>query len=106
MATLAAYPQMMRRDRQRLGLRECRAAWLLGITVGHCRRHEAGDDELIQAEVWERMIDVFGRPRLETWINGTSKRLHVITRMEGRRAGRWDYVVEFPSAFERRVGKK
>ena len=25
---LAAYPTMMRRDRERLGRRECRAAWL------------------------------------------------------------------------------
>jgi hypothetical protein len=33
MASLAAYTQMMRRDWQRLGLRECRAAWLLGLTV-------------------------------------------------------------------------
>src|SRR4051794_8079926 len=82
MSTLAAYPAMMRRDRQRLGLRECRAAWLLGVTVREYRELEAGDQTLIQAEVWERMIDVFGRPRLETWINGTSKRLHVITRME------------------------
>ena len=38
MATLAAYPAMMRRDRQRLGLRECRAAWLLGLTVREYRR--------------------------------------------------------------------
>src|SRR5689334_7135168 len=30
MSSLAAYPGMMRRDRQRLGLLECRAAWLLG----------------------------------------------------------------------------
>jgi hypothetical protein len=37
MATLAAYPAMMRRDRQRLGLRECRAAWLLGLTVREYR---------------------------------------------------------------------
>jgi hypothetical protein len=28
MATLAAYPTKMRRDPERLGLRECRAAWL------------------------------------------------------------------------------
>jgi len=54
---------MMRRDRQRLGLRECRAAWLLGITVGQYRRLEAGDETLIPAKLWERMIDVFGWPR-------------------------------------------
>jgi hypothetical protein len=37
MPSLAAYPQMMRRDRERLGLRECRAAWLLGLTFRQYR---------------------------------------------------------------------
>lgn len=41
-ATLAAYTGMMRRDRERLGLRECRATWLLGLTVGEDRALEAG----------------------------------------------------------------
>ena len=62
MATLAAYPAMMRRSRQRLGLRECRAAWLLGLTVREYRRLEAGEDDLIVADVWERMVEVFGWP--------------------------------------------
>jgi hypothetical protein len=31
---------MMHRDRERLGLRECRAAWLLGLTVRECRALE------------------------------------------------------------------
>jgi predicted transcriptional regulator len=62
MATLAAYPAMMRRDRQRLGLRECRAAWLLGVTVRQYRQLEAGDDDVLVVEVWERMVDVFGWP--------------------------------------------
>jgi hypothetical protein len=52
--------RMMCRSRQRLGLRECRAAWLLGLTVREHRRLEAGERGLIQAEVWERMIEVFG----------------------------------------------
>ena len=43
MPSLAAYPAMMRRARQRLGLRECRAAWLLGLTVREYREMEAGD---------------------------------------------------------------
>jgi hypothetical protein len=41
--SLAAYPSMMQRDRQRLGLRECRAAWMLGLTVREYREIEAGD---------------------------------------------------------------
>ena len=45
MASLAAYPGMMRRDRERLGLRECRAAWLLGLTVREYRALEAGDGD-------------------------------------------------------------
>jgi len=59
---LAAYPQMMRRDRERLGLRECRAAYLLGITVRQYRGIEAGDPGALTADVWERMVAVFGWP--------------------------------------------
>jgi hypothetical protein len=54
---------MMRRDRQRLGLRECRAAWLLGLTVRQYRQLEAGEDAVLVAEVWERMVEVFGWPQ-------------------------------------------
>jgi len=60
--TLAAYPAMMRRT-DRLGLRECRAAWLLGITVRQYRLLEAGEDDLLVAQVWERMVEVFGWPQ-------------------------------------------
>jgi hypothetical protein len=51
MASLPAYPQMMRRDRKRLGLRECRAAWLLGLTVRDYGAPETGDAE-ISADFW------------------------------------------------------
>jgi len=61
MATLAAYPAMMRRDRRRLGLRECRAAWLIGLTVREYREIEAGDLAPTPA-MYERMADVFGWP--------------------------------------------
>ena len=48
---------MMRRDRERLGLRECRAAWLLGLTVREYRALEAGNGAAIDAfmdyEVWD-----------------------------------------------------
>jgi hypothetical protein len=52
---------MMRRDRQRLGRRECRAAWLIGLTVREYREIQAGDREP-DAATFERMSDVFGWP--------------------------------------------
>jgi len=52
---------MMRRDRERLGLRECRAAWLLGVTVREYRALEAGD-ATVTSEVWDRMVEMFGLP--------------------------------------------
>ncbi len=58
MATLAAYPAMMVRDCERLGLGECRAAWLLGLTVREYRALEAGD-AFVTADLWERMVEVF-----------------------------------------------
>src|SRR4051812_16489616 len=63
MPTLAAFPAMMRRDRRQLGLRECRAAWLLGLTVRQYRALEDGDDTAITPDVWERMIEVFQWPQ-------------------------------------------
>ena len=62
MSSLAAYPGMMRRDRQRLGLLDCRAAWLLGLTVRQYRELEAGE-AWISATTWERMVEVFQWPQ-------------------------------------------
>jgi hypothetical protein len=58
---LASYPSMMQRDRKRLGLRVCRAAWLVGVTVREYRDLEAGD-ALPAPRVYERMRDLFGWP--------------------------------------------
>jgi hypothetical protein len=63
MPSLAAYPAMMRRDRERLGLRECRAAWLLGLTVREYRALEGGDASAITGDLWDRMVEVFQWPR-------------------------------------------
>jgi hypothetical protein len=41
--TLAAYATMMERDRKREGLRLCRAAWLIGVSVREFREIVAGD---------------------------------------------------------------
>jgi hypothetical protein len=53
MPSLAAYPAMMRRDRERLGLRECRAAWLLGLTVREYRALESGDVAALTGDLWD-----------------------------------------------------
>ena len=63
MPSLAAYTSMMRCDPERLGLRECRAAWLLGLTVRQYRALEAGDDPVLVGQVWGRMVEVFQWPR-------------------------------------------
>jgi hypothetical protein len=41
-ASFASFPSVMRHDRKRDGLRECRAAWLVGVTVREYRELEAG----------------------------------------------------------------
>jgi hypothetical protein len=43
MPTLAAYATMMERERRREGLRICRAAWLIGVSVREYREILAGD---------------------------------------------------------------
>jgi hypothetical protein len=43
MPTLAPYASMMHRDRKSEGLRVCRAAWLIGVSVREYREIEAGD---------------------------------------------------------------
>jgi DNA-binding XRE family transcriptional regulator len=58
MATLAAYSAMMQRDRKREGLRVCRAAWLVGVSVREYREIEAGDRDP-DFQTWRRMCDVF-----------------------------------------------
>ena len=62
MPSLAAYPAMTRRDRARLGLRECRVAWLLGLTVREYRVLEAGDT-FATSDLWDRMVEVFQWPK-------------------------------------------
>jgi len=69
MASLAAYPAMMQRARRRLGLRECRAAWLLGLTVRDYRALEAGD-LWVSSDLWERMVEGFQWP--QSFASGSS----------------------------------
>ncbi|TMK92918.1 MAG: helix-turn-helix transcriptional regulator [Actinobacteria bacterium] len=61
-ATLAAYPGMMQRGRKREGLRECRAAWLIGVSVREYRGIEAGD-RTPSPVTYERISELFRWPQ-------------------------------------------
>ena len=62
MPTLAAYPGMMQRARKREGLRECRAAWLVGVSIREYREIEAGDLEPSPG-TYQRISELYGWPQ-------------------------------------------
>ena len=62
MATLAAFPAMMERDRKREGLRVCRAAWLIGVSVREYRELEAGE-RFPDFDTWRRLCELYGWPQ-------------------------------------------
>ena len=62
MPTLAAYPGMMQRAREREGLRVCRAAWLVGVSVREYREIEAGD-RIPSLRTYERISELCGWPQ-------------------------------------------
>ena len=62
MPTLAAYPAMMQRDRKREGIRVCRAAWLVGVTVREYSEMEAGDRDP-EIDIWDRLCNLYGWPQ-------------------------------------------
>jgi predicted transcriptional regulator len=64
--TLAAYPTMMRRARERNGLRVCRAAWFVGVSVREYREIEAGD-RTPSLDTYERISELYGGP--QTFVN-------------------------------------
>jgi hypothetical protein len=55
-------PAMVQRDRQREGLRVCRAAWLIGVTVREYREIEAGD-RVPDPDAWDRICELYGWPQ-------------------------------------------
>ena len=69
MATLAAYPGMMQRARKREGLRVCRAAWLIGVSVREYREIEAGDREP-RLDTCERISELYGWPQAFVGLRG------------------------------------
>ena len=62
MPTLAAYPEMMQRARKREGLRVCRAAWLIGVSVREYREIEAGD-RMPRLDTYGRIAELYGFPQ-------------------------------------------
>jgi hypothetical protein len=62
MPTLAPYAAMMERDRKREGLRVCRVAWLIGVTVREYRELEAGD-RFPEPRTYERICELYGWPQ-------------------------------------------
>ena len=64
-ASVAAFPAMMQRDRKREGLRVCRAAWLIGVSVREYREIERGD-RMPSLEVYRRISELYGWP--ETFV--------------------------------------
>ena len=62
MPTLAAHPGMMQRARKREGLRVCRAAWLVGVSVQEYREIEAGE-RLPSLAACERIAELYGWPQ-------------------------------------------
>jgi hypothetical protein len=53
---------MLRRDRERSGLREARAAWLAGVSVREYRELEAGT-RAPNFDTWDRICKLYGWPQ-------------------------------------------
>jgi hypothetical protein len=70
-ASRASFPQMMQRDRKREGLRVCRGAWLIGVSVREYRAFEAGE-RFPDAVTWDRICKLFGWP--QTFVGNGSGR--------------------------------
>jgi predicted transcriptional regulator len=62
MPSLASFPSMMRCDRKREGLRVCRAAWLIGVSVREYREIEAGD-RMPSLDTYQRISELYGWPQ-------------------------------------------
>jgi hypothetical protein len=56
---VASYATMMRRDRKREGLRVCRAAWLIGVSVREYREIEGGE-RFPNFVTWDRVCKLHG----------------------------------------------
>ena len=58
LSRVAAFPDMLRRDRERWGMRGCQAARRFGVTIREYRELEAGERKLAHAPVIFRLQNV------------------------------------------------
>ncbi len=65
--SVAAFPDMLRRDRERWGMGESQAAWRFGVSRPEYRELEAGT-RLPTFETWDRICKLYGWP--QTFIEG------------------------------------
>ena len=56
------FATMLRRDRERNGLRVARASWLVGVNVREYRELEAGTKRP-EGDTYDRVSELFGWPR-------------------------------------------
>jgi Helix-turn-helix domain len=59
---VATFPDMLRRDRERWGMRECQAAWRVGVSVREYRELEAGE-RWPDYVTWDRICKLYGWPQ-------------------------------------------
>ncbi len=59
---VAMFASMLKRDRERNGLRIARASWLVGVRVREYRELEAGTKSP-DCDTYERVCELCGRPR-------------------------------------------
>lgn len=62
MATLATFPKMLERDRERCGFTVGQVAWRLGVSVREYREIEAGDREPSPG-TYETISELHGWPQ-------------------------------------------
>ncbi|MEP6757994.1 MAG: helix-turn-helix transcriptional regulator [Actinomycetota bacterium] len=59
---VAMFATLLRRDRERWGLRVARAAWLAGVSVSQYRELEAGE-RLPDFDTCQRISELYGWPQ-------------------------------------------
>jgi hypothetical protein len=79
---------MMERDRKREGLRICRAAWLIGVSVREYREIVAGD-RMPSLDTYRRISELYAWPQTfegsVAIANSLDRRLPALTASEIRR---------------------
>lgn len=70
---MAAFPDMLRRDHERWGMRVAEAAWRVSVSVREYRELEAGT-RFPSSETWNQICEQYGWPqtfvRQPAWSRG------------------------------------